>query len=253
MHLDEEHIQRLLHRELPARAESAAREHVAGCGDCRRSLAEAEREENEVYTLLRAVDDPPPPIRAEAVALRAELASAAERTRGSVWLRRAAGILLAVGIAGAAYAVPGSPVRAWVHAIVQKIGGRPAPSAEAPGPGESTAGVSGIAVLPGERLLILFRSAQAKGGARVLLIDGPEVQVQAPVGSATFTSSADRLLINNQGSSATFEIRIPRSAPWLEVRVGGQRIFLKEGQRVTTSGSASAVGGYLLRLTPSGP
>lgn len=252
MHLDEEQIQRLLHRELPARAGSSAREHVAGCIECRRRLSEAEQEEAEVHGLLHAVDVPPPRIRAEAVALRAELDIVAARTRGSAWLRRAAGVLLAAGIAGAAYAVPGSPVRGWVHTIVQKIGGRPAP-APAPPPGESIAVGAGISVLPEQRLLILFKLAQGDGQVFVSLTDGPEVQVHAPTGAATFTSGAGRLLIDVRDPSAAFEVQIPRSAPWVEIRVGEDRLFLKEGERVSTSGSTSAVGGYLLRLTPSGP
>jgi hypothetical protein len=181
-----------------------------------------------------------------------------------VWLRRAAGIILAAGIAGAAYGVPGSPVRAWVDAIAQRIGGGgSSPSAVAPAPGGSTAGVSGMAVLPGKRLQILFKApegGQGQEGGQVLvcLTDGSEVQVRAPDGAATFTSRADQLLINNRSPSAaarpdTFEIEIPSDAPWVEIRVGGDRIFLKEGQRITTGGSIGADGGYILRLAPSGP
>jgi hypothetical protein len=250
-HLDEEQLQRLLHRELPARAESAAREHVAGCVECRRRLSEAEQEEAEVHGLLHAVDVPPPRIRAEAVALRAELDTVAARTRGSAWLRRAAGVLLAVGIAGAAYAVPGSPVRGWVHAVVEQLGGprqRPAP---APAPGIAVG--AGISVLPEEKLSILFKLAQGDGQVFVSLTDGPEVRVHAPTGAATFTSGSGRLLIDVRDPSAAFEVQIPRSAPWVEIRVGGDRVFLKEASGVTTRGSTGAVGGYLLRLTPSEP
>lgn len=250
MHLDEDQVQRLLHGELSPPAERSAREHIAGCDDCRRRLSAAEREENEVHALLRVVDYAPPEIRAETITARAQAADPAARARDAAWPRLAAGFLLVVGIAGVAYAVPGSPVRAWVHEIVQRMGVRPEPSGASRGPGGSPA-VSGIAVLPERRLLILFKSDQAEGGARVSLTDDPEVRVEAPVGAATFASGADRLLIDNEGSSATFEIRIPRSATWVEIRVGGDRVFLKDGSRVTTTGSMS-VGGYVLRLTPPG-
>jgi len=250
VHLDEEQLQRLLHGETLPRAERSSREHVAGCADCRRRLAEAEREESEMVALFRAMDSPPPPIRAEAVAARARMVAA--RAHRFAWLRRAASLLVAVGIAGAAYAMPGSPVRGWVDAIVRQIGGRSEPSAVAPVPSDSAAGVSGISVLPGQRLLVLFKTAQDGGQIHVWLTDGPEVQVQAPVGAATFASGADQLLIENRGFPATFEIRIPRDAPWIEIRVGGDPVFRKQGPRVTTTGSASASGGYLLRLTASG-
>ncbi len=250
MHPSEEQIQRLLHGELPAAAEKSAREHVAGCADCRRLLAEAEREEREVYALLRSVDDPPPPADPEAIALRAELATATARAEGVAWLRRAAAILLAVGIAGAAYALPGSPVRGWVHAIVEKVSGRPAPSTVAPVPGGSPSIGAGISVLPDERLVILFKAAPGDGQIFVSLVDEPEVQVHGPTGAATFTSGAGQLLVDVIDPTVTFEIRIPRNAPWIEIQAGGGRVFLKEGTRVTTSKSKDVTGGYLIRLTP---
>jgi hypothetical protein len=254
VHLDEEQVQRLLHGVLPSQAAGDARAHVAVCIDCRRRLAEAERQEDEVHALLRAVDDPVPPrISAEAVAARAQQAGAAAGARvGDLsWLRRAAAILVVVGIAGAAYAVPGSPVRKWVHAIVEKMGGRPGPT-PGPAPGESPAIGAGISVLPEQKLLILFKSAEGDGQVFVSLTDEPEVQVHAPTGAAGFTSSADQLLIDVQDPSATFEVEIPRSAPWVEIQTGKGRVFLKEGERVTTKGSKDAVGGYLFRLAPSG-
>ena len=248
MHLDEEQVQRLLHGELPPRAASAAREHVAGCIDCRRRLAEAERDENEVHTLLHAVDDPAPPrISAEAVAVRAQASRVVPGPPvvDLAWLRRAAAILIVVGIAGAAYAVPGSPVREWVHAIVERMGGRPGPT-PGPAPGESPAIGAGISVLPEEKLLILFMPVKGDGQIFVSLVDEPEVQVHAPTAAATFTSGAGQILIDVRDPTVTFEIRIPRSAPWVEIRVGDDRIFLKEGSRVTTSGSKNVTGGYLL-------
>ena len=255
MHLDEEQVQRLLHGEVPPQAASDAREHVAGCTDCRRRLAEAERQENEVDALLRAVDDPlPPRISAEAVVARAQQAGVAAGAGAGgpdfAWLRRAAGVVVVVGIAGAAFALPGSPVRKWVHAIVQKMGGRPGPTPGAPG--DSAAIGAGISVLPEQKLLILFKSAEGDGQVFVSLTDEPEVQVHAPTGAASFTSSADQLLIDVQDASATFEVEIPRSAPWVEIQTGTGQVFLKEGERVTTKGSKDAVGGYLFRLAPSG-
>lgn len=254
MHLDEEQLERLRHGELSSRAERSAREHVVGCPDCSRRLAEAERDEGELFELLRVLDNPPPRIQAEAVAAKAEAMTADTRRRDLAWLRRAAAILLAVGIAGAAYAVPGSPVRRWVHTIVERMSGRPEPSGFAPAPIDSPQkDVSGIAVVPGQRLLIHFTSPQSGGQILVSLTDGSEVQVRAPADAATFTSSADQLLIDNRSSSATFEIRIPGDAPWVEIRVGSDRVLLKQGALVTTSGSTNAGGSYLLRLTPSRP
>ena len=84
------------------------------------------------------------------------------------------------------------------------------------------------------------------------LIDGAEVVVRASIGAAIFSSDVDRLVIDNRGSSATFEIKVPRAAPRVEIRVGTDRIFLKEGPRVTTEKSTESRGTYLLPLVPSG-
>ncbi len=248
MHLDEEQVQRLLDGELSRPAEASAREHVTRCADCRRRVDAAKREVDEVQALLRAVDDPPPRADADAIAATAEA-----RARSSGRLRWAAGVVLALCVGGAAYAVPGSPLPALVEAVVVWFGGGPEPSPPASAPAETLAPrVAGIAVAPGDALVILFTSRQADGQVRVSLTDGAEVVVRAPLGAATFSSDADRLVIDNQGPSATFEIEIPHTAPRIEIRVDGDRIFLKAGHRVTTGagGLVDALGPHVLSLTP---
>ena len=243
-HLDEGQVQRLLHRELIP-AETSAREHLAVCADCRGRVAAAEREEHEVDALLHQVDHPPPRIDANTVATKAR----AQGFRLRPW---AAGILLMLGLAGAAYAAPGSPLPAWVKAVVERVSGR-SESAAAPAPAQvPNPGFAGIAVTPGGELVLLFTSTQSEGQVQVSLTDGAEAVVRAVNGAATFTADVDRLVIDNQGSSASFEIEIPRTAPRVEIRVGGVRVFLKEGSRITLNGSAERRGPYLLPLTAPG-
>lgn len=230
MHLDEDQVERLLHRELGRTAEASVRQHLAACPDCRRRVAQAEQEEEDVYALLRHVDHPAPRIDAGAVTARS--------TARVAWARWAASVLLALGVAAAAYAAPGSPLPAWAKAVTDWVGGRP--RARAP-----DRDVAGIAIVPGRSLVILFTSFQSWGEARVTLTDGAEVVVRAPSGTATFTSDAERLVIDNRGSSATFEIQIPRTAARVEVWVNRVRLFLKDGPRVT--------GPLLLPLTRAAP
>ncbi len=247
MHLDEETVQRLVHGELSGTSERSVREHLTGCDVCRRLVTEAEREDAEAFALLRELDDPVPRMSAETIAARA-------RARGWDRVRVAAGFAIALGLAGAAYAVPGSPLRAWVTAATQQISDRRAPSPPPPTPQQAPeAGIAGIAVVPGPDLLILFTSRQVAGQARVSMTDDVEVAVHAPNGAATFTSGVDRLVIDNRGSSATFEIRIPRTAPRVEIQVEGRRLFLKQGPRLITEASADPSGGYLLPLAPPRP
>ena len=252
MHLDEEEIQRHLHGELPPPAELRGRVHLAECADCRRRLADAEREEREVETLLHALDDPLPRIEAEALAARAVATTPRSRFGELTWLRRAAAILLAIGIAGVAYALPGSPVQKWVHAFVEKLGGRPEPHRNGLHSVRPLSG-AGISVSPDQMLVIVFRSGRQGGRVAVSLTDNREVEVQAPPGAATYASAAGRLTIDIGDAPAVFEIRIPRSAPWVEVWADSDRLLLKEGSRVTPDGARGAAGEYLLQLPARPP
>jgi len=246
MHLDDERIQRLLHGELSGAAHDSAREHVAGCEDCRRRLAEASREEAETFSLFRELDDPAPWTSAGALAARG-------RAPGGQRVRSAAAFAIALGLAGAAYALPGSPLRGWVASVAGWIGERRPPSAPAVEVAPDSAD-AGIAVVPGPQLLIVFTSRQAAGWVRIAWTDGAEVIVRAPPGAATFTSDVHRLVIDNHpGAAATFSIEIPRQAPRVEIEVEGARVFLKEGPRVIAPPLDPASGAYRVPLAASGP
>lgn len=243
MHLDDAQVQRLLHGELARVSETAAREHLAGCAVCRERVEVAAQEEAEVFALLGAVDHPVPTIGAGTVELRA-------RTPNGRGLKWAAGIALALGIAGAAYAAPGSPLPGWVSVLTGWM--RPEPElAQSPSspPPLPVSDVAGVAVAPGQRLVIAFTSSQAEGSAHVRLTDGAEVVVRAPSGAATFSSDADRLVIDNQGGTGTFEIQIPRSAPRVEILVDRARRFLKDADRITTNELPGTAGMYAIPLS----
>lgn len=244
MHLDEETVQRFLHGELPRSEELGARSHLSECDDCRRRFSEAEREEAETRALLAKLDTAEILLDAQTIAGRA-------RSRRSRPLARAAGILLAVGVAGAAYAMPGSPVREWVRDVAAWIEGRQGLTHSSPGvsatPEPSTAG---IAVDPGSRLVVAFDAPSAGGSARIQITEDAEVKVRAPGGAASFTSAPGRLVIQSLRAPITFEIDIPRAAPLVEIDVDGRLVFLKKGPSITPGrGAADSLGGYLLHLT----
>ncbi|MBI4410815.1 MAG: zf-HC2 domain-containing protein [Gemmatimonadetes bacterium] len=241
-HVDDERIQRLLHGELASPAADLVRDHLAGCAECRARVAQAQREEGELHALLRHLDHPLPRVGAEAVAARA-------RVPGSAWGWRAAGILLALAAAGVAYAAPGSPLPGWVDEVITRLKGAE-PAAPPPRPRVAGQSVSGIALRPGQDLAIVFVSTHADGQATVTLTDEAEVLVRALTDPATFTSELDRLVVDGHGAAGRFEIRIPRAAPRVEIRVGDRRVLLKEGARVSTSAPADASGSYLLPLRP---
>src|SRR4029453_1290721 len=241
-HLDVEQVERLLDREMPTTADHWARVHLGECGRWRERGALAERHAAEIRSQLRQVDHEPPKVDARRLAAQA-------RVRGGGWEKWAAGILLVIGSAGILYAAPGSPLRGWLAAAARWIGHEEvkAPSEEsasAPTPGS----VAGIAVIPGESLVILFEESQPEGRARITLSPVTQVVGRAPAGSATFTSQASRLVIGNGGAASTYDIQIPLKAPRVEVLVEGERIFLKNGQDITIADTGTGAGPYLLPL-----
>ena len=246
-HLDVEQVERLLDGEMATAGDRSARVHVADCGDCRERVALAERHAAEIRSLLRQVDHEPPKVDARQLAAQA-------RVRGGGWQKWAAGILLVIGSAGILYAAPGSPLRGWLAAAARWIGHAEvkAPSEESPS-APAPRSVSGIAVIPGDSLVILFEESQPEGRARITLTPGTEVTVRAPAGSATFTSQVSRLVIGNEGAASTYDIEIPLRAPRVEVLVKGERIFLKEGQDITIADTGAGTGPYLLPLTGRKP
>jgi hypothetical protein len=248
MHLDEEQVQRLLHDEVGS-SEALLRDHVATCLDCRRQVAAAEKDEAEIEALLLQIDSMPPRVDVDRL-----IAAAGSRPvpAGSTVRRPrlAAGILLALAVAGAAYALPGSPVRGWIRQVVvslQSGEGQPEVPPEATRSADPGAG---IAIDPGMSLRIEFSGPTRNARARVTLTDANQVLVRSAAGAATFTAEPERLGILVNRDSVLIEIEIPRTAPWVEIRVGGRSHFLKRGARVTAAALVANDSSYLLHLVP---
>jgi hypothetical protein len=244
MHLDDEQLQRLLHAQLPSRAARIARDHLAECTECRERFVSAQQDESRIFALLRQVDHAVPV--PDPAVLVGRL-----RWITPPWGRWAAGIFLVLGVVGAAFALPGSPLPHWVRSASAWVGGRELP--RSPKDPEPSTLLAGIAAVPGSRFLIAFESAEPGGDVRVSFSDGPQVTVRAPSGAASFTSTSNRLVIANAGTGARFEIAIPRKAPRVEIQVAGAPVFLKQGTRVTVDPSAVADSGYIIPLSPSRP
>lgn len=244
VHLDEEQVQRLLHEELSPASEETVNAHLATCAACASLVARAREDEECAFSLLRHLDHDVPRVDAATVFSNA-------RRRPPTWMRWAAGILLAAGVTGAAYAAPGSPLPSLVERAAEVLGGRHAPP-PVPPPGSEDDPGQGLAVTPGDRFTIRFSTQPAGGSAIVSLAEGDELIVRAHGGSANFSSELDRLTITDRDASTTFAIEIPRRAAWVEVLVGERRVFLKERSHVLADSSAGAEA-YVIPLAPRDP
>jgi hypothetical protein len=239
MHLDDEQVQRLLHAELEPGDAAVLRAHAAACTVCGRRLEAAAREEEEIVGRLRLLDHPVPRLTAGEVARRAASPPAA-------W-RIAAGLALAFAASGVLYAFPGSPLPALVRGGA--VARAPAAPRSAPPPAPPEAGrPSGVAVVPGGDFAIVFASPQPRGSARVRVVDGPELTVQAFGALVRFDLGADRVTVANAGAAADYEILLPRGARSVRIQVGAATVLRKTGGRIASPSTPDAHGTYVVPL-----
>jgi hypothetical protein len=239
MHLTEEELQRLLHGEA---APDPVRAHAEQCSECAGRLEQERAKEADLFALLDTVDHPPPMVTAHDIAARAR---PPRRRLASSPVRWAATIVLVVGLAGIAYAVPGSPVRTWLEDVFHS-------DAESDGTLVTPAfddGPAGIAIDPGALLVIVFETVRTGSRARVTLVETPRVMVEAPSGSAGFTIGPDRLQVAIGRDSTLVEVRVPRSLPRLEIYQGNRLLLSRTAAGVVVPPSA----GDSVYLLPLGP
>jgi anti-sigma factor RsiW len=239
MHPDQEQLQRYLHGELTDSQATQIRGHLETCAECRATVDAAAHEEADLHALFEQLDHGRVHPSADEIPYLA-------RRSGFYRYRRAAAVLLALGLAASAYAIPGSPVRNWVNMLLGRdtATGNEAATAIEP---SSLPDLTGVEVEPGNSLIIDFVRAQSQGNAIVSLTDSATVLVRGPNGAARFTSEPGHLLIDNTGT-ATFYVRVPRSARHIEIRIAGQPILLKQGDSVTAARPADTTGTYALPL-----
>ncbi|MBC7894258.1 MAG: hypothetical protein H7066_02540 [Cytophagaceae bacterium] len=239
MHLNVEHIQRALHDEpLP----DDVGLHVATCEACRARVEEAREEEARVFAMLGALDQP---VRLPTLQL---VQSKAARRRWGGPLRWAAAFVLFASLGGVAYALPGSPVRRWVEAW--RKGPEPvnatAPRAE-PAPG--AVDPSGVSIAAGASVVVTFTEMQSEGEVSIALADVDDIAVEATSGGAQFDVGPAGLTIRNAGLTASYEMRVPRSAAHVEVRIGGVRVWVKDGARIASTPAAGPDGVARIPIT----
>lgn len=140
----------------------------------------------------------------------------------------AASIVLVLGSAAAAAAVPGSPVRAWLDALVGGSRVQVETGTDEPSP----APVAAASVLPTtDRFVVSVVALPSDGEIRVRIVTGERLSVEAPAGSR-FSSGDERIEL--RPAPGVVRVDLPRGLPHAVLQVNGRVVLEREGSRVRT-------------------
>ena len=188
--------------------------------------------DEELSALFRSIDHPAPALRAD----RVMALSRARRVRRSTFLA-AASLVLAATVASAA--VPGSPVRTFIHRAFAL--GAPRVRAGAPPRTQAAddAVARGIAFVPEHGARVTFASAQPMGSLRVRLTSGASLRVTQTSADrdAEFALTPDGVSVSNAGSTASYEILIPATIAEARIHIAGKSVYSKTGAELSCDGT----------------
>lgn len=229
-HLDTEVVHRVLHAELADDRRPFVNAHLEACQACRDAVERARAEEHALDALLASLDHPMPLTTAHALLRRGR------HRRRALLARWAAGLFIAVMTAGAAFALPWSPLRRWLS---ERTVIPPSPhstqTATDSASKETGANLAGVTVAPGSALVVRFLSSQEAGELHIALSDGGSVEVQGRASVATFAASAGSVVVDNHGARDSYDIHVPRNAPRVDVFIADEMVWSKRGERINAS------------------
>jgi hypothetical protein len=192
--------------------------HVEACDACREALDSAKVRAAEVASDLETLDLP---IDVEAAKTRVRermdaMRSAERPQRGRPWyVGRAAALLLLT--AGAAYALPGSPVRDWISPSAthdDESAGVTGPRAPEP---------LGIEVdVPDGRIRITLRGMIAESELEVVWLDTPTARISAALGSSYSLAEGH---LQATVTAGPVRVEIPRGASMISIEVNGRMVL----------------------------
>lgn len=239
----------------PAVSRGRLSDHLGRCTDCRHAI-----------TLMRAVvaavhDDAVAPagtfdairrrrLAGERVLLPVVEAFVPASTRSRM-LRWAAALLLALG--GAAAAMPGSPLRAWLArfgdersvASVESQPGITSPTSISPLPPDSSvAGVS-VPIGSGRVGVTIIASASLRLRLRLGDLDGVDIRATGMAVNATFTMRSDGVTIRAPRGGEIM-VEVPRRLREFELTVGTSRYAVKTGSGLHVSAPADTIAGEIV-------
>jgi hypothetical protein len=241
VHLTDAEHDLLAHGELPPHDSARAVAHMARCDVCAGRRASLARDDLAIGGALRLLDGPIPAPDVDAV-----IATARRRGPSRWRIAAAAG---ALALAGAAAAMPGSPLRVLLERAATReprvdIAARPA----APEPRAAVPTASGVEVPVGDSAIVLFEAEQSSGAIRITIERADALRVRALGGGPALAVRSSGVVVRNRGSAASYEVAMPAAATFVEVRVGDRIVFAKHGRAVTRAPAYHADGSWTLRF-----
>ncbi len=235
-HPDEALLLEALHE--PAAMSSTLRTHLEQCAECRSRQAQLLAADEQVGSLLGALDHPLPAITPE------EILSVRPRP-----LRRrallVAELTLFLAAAAAAMTIPASPVHQLLFptAVARAV----STLVDEP-PVEPRAAVApvGIALAAPDSLVVAFRQVQSTGSLEVRLTSDSQVTVSSRGGTVGYRVNEGRVEVDNRVPADGYVIEIPSSLSRAEI-VMGRRVLFSKNHGVTTP--AGPTDGVRYRIT----
>jgi hypothetical protein len=184
----------------------------------------------ELSRLLASIDHRVPVVNVNYVISRAH------RRSGRPHLLIAAAALLAVaGVAAAS--VPGTFLNRYAQRLLTRV--TQAPATVAPAPAASDAASRGISFAPGAQVDVDFRASQASGALQVRWAEvGTVLLAQTgSEGEAHYALTPTGVVVDNEGSTASYSLVLPRTLPRARVRISGRVVLSKDGDTVSCAGA----------------
>lgn len=247
MHVSDVQIELLSRGELPKQEADAALAHIAQCHPCASRQSNQAAADGEIESSLRLLDYPVATADVGAIIRRAKRGRAT-----SLW-RLAAGVAF-LATAGAAAAMPGSPIRAWINrGGLERASISPAPAPGIVSPQPNTPHAAGISVEASDSVTLSFDADQTEGSIRITLDTHSELRVKASGGTAGFEIRSNGLRVRNHGSVANYEVMVPTAAKTVRIRVADRWVFRKSGESITKAPRREQDGSYVVKLGSRAP
>lgn len=198
----------------------STRRHLESCDRCAARLTDLRDETQHTDELLGLLDHELPPVDPDALMRRA---GRVERRRALAIAAGVAGLLAA----GAAVAIPGSPLRQWLAP------GPDSGAATSPLTAPDALSGPGVRFVPTGPVEVVFETSQEVGHILVTRTDEVELSVRAVDGPAAFSVGRNRVRVGNRGSEATYEVRVPTGVRALRLIIADATVLELSEDRVT--------------------